>query len=92
MNDKILYGLNALEYASVITQANEIFQLVQLILTIATTLFILLIKIISWYNKSKKDGKIDASEVKEAAKIIEDGTKKVKSQIDEEKKGGGKNG
>lgn len=78
MNDKILYGLNALEYASVITQANELFQLIQLILTIATTLFILIIKIISWYNKAKKDGKIDNNELDELSSILEEGKEKIK--------------
>lgn len=78
MNDKILYGLNALEYASIITQANELFQLIQLILTIATTLFILIIKIISWYNKAKKDGKIDNNELDELSSILKEGKEKIK--------------
>ena len=79
MNDKILYGLNALEYASVITQANELFQLIQLILTIATTLFILIIKIISWYNKAKKDGKIDNNELDELSSILKEGKEKIEN-------------
>ena len=78
MEDKILYGLNGLEYVSIITQANELFQLIQLILTIATTLFILIIKIISWYNKAKKDGKIDNNELEELSNILEEGKEKIK--------------
>lgn len=78
MQDKILYGLNAVEYVSILTQANELFQLIQLILTIATTLFILIIKIISWYNKAKKDGKIDNNELEELSTIIEEGKEKIK--------------
>lgn len=78
MKDKILYGLNALEYASVITQANELFQLIQLILTIATTIFILIVKIISWYNKAKKDGKIDNNELDELSSILKEGKENIK--------------
>ena len=78
MNDKILYGLNGIEYISILTQANELFQLIQLIITIATTLFILIIKIIAWYNKAKKDGKIDNNELHELSTIIEEGKEKIK--------------
>ena len=79
MNDKILYSLNALEYASIITQANELFQLIQLILTIATTLFILIVKIISWYNKAKKDGKIDNDELGELSSILKEGKEDIEN-------------
>ena len=79
MKDKIIYGLNGLEYVSVITQANEVFQLIQLILTIFTTLFILIIKIISWYNEAKKDGKIDNNELEELSTILKEGKENIKN-------------
>lgn len=79
MNDKLLYTLNGVEYIAVISQANELFQLIQLILTISTTIFILIFKIVAWYKKAKQDGKIDKEEIDEVVEILEEGKETLKN-------------
>ena len=70
-------------------QTNEILQTISLIITIIGGLITFIIMpLISWYNKSKtNDNKIDADEVKEAIKIISNGSEKIKEQIDNNEKG-----
>ena len=41
------------------------------------TLFIIVVNIISWYKKAKKDGKIDEEEIEELKNIVEDGKEKI---------------
>jgi len=74
---------NGTQYILTIAQTNEVFQLVELILSILTTLFILCINIYAWYKKSKKDGKIDEEEIEELKNIVDDGVKELQ---DKEKK------
>ena len=73
---------NGTQYILTVAQTNEIFQLVELILSIATTLFILGINIYAWYKKAKKDGKIDEKEIEELKDIVEKGKENL-----EDKKG-----
>lgn len=70
-------------------QTNEVLQTISLIITIIGGLITFIIMpLISWYNKSKTyDNKIDADEVKEAIKIISNGSEKIKEQIDNNEKG-----
>ena len=39
-----------------------------------------IIPLIKWWEKAKKDGKIDDEEIDEAIKILEDGTEELKEQ------------
>ena len=61
---------NVLSYLSIVGQANELFELIQLIVSILGTLFILVINIWKWYNDAKKDGKITNDELDDLANII----------------------
>lgn len=64
-------------------QVNEVLQTISLVITILGGLVsLVLIPLLNWYRNAKKDGKIDVDEVKDAAKIVEDGTKQIKSQIE----------
>ena len=69
------------------TQTNELLQTISLIVTIlgAIVSFIVL-PILKWYNKSKKDGKITSEELEEGAKTLQDGIENVKETIEKEKK------
>ena len=69
------------------TQTNELLQTISLIVTIlgAIVSFIVL-PILNWYNKSKKDGKITSEELEEGAKTLQDGIENVKETIEKEKK------
>lgn len=48
-----------------ITQANEVFQLIELILSILATLLTVFYILIKWYKKATEDGNISPEEVKE---------------------------
>jgi len=70
-------------YILTLAQTNEIFQMVELILSISMTLFILVINIVAWIKKATKDGKIDEEEIEELKNIVDDGVKELQ---DKEKK------
>ena len=68
---------------STAVQPNEVFQYIQMGLTIVATLITIILGLRAWWKDAKKDGKIDKEEVDEAVKIVEDG---VKTIIDSTKK------
>lgn len=68
------------------TQTNEILQTISLIVTIIGAIIsMIIVPIISWYQKAKKDGKITKEEIHEGIDIIADGVDKLKN-IDKEDK------
>ena len=82
-------------------QVNELLQTISLIITIVGGIVsLIVVPLLTWYKNAKKDGKIDPKEIKEAAKIVEDGAKQIKSQVEDidqreeikKKKGGSKHG
>ena len=72
---------NGTQYVLTMAQTNEVFQLVELILSILTTCFILGINIYAWWKKAKADGKIDKDELDELGQIIGDGAKEIKDEV-----------
>ena len=68
-------------------QPNEVLQTISLIITIIGGLITISFALIGWYQKAKKDGKIDKDEVKEAIDIIQEGTENIKNALDDKKKG-----
>ena len=65
------------------TQTNEILQTISLIITIiGAFISMILVPILSWYIKAKKDGKITAEEIKEGAETTKEGLDKFKDEID----------
>ena len=54
-----------------------------LLITIITSLIIPLVK---WYARSKKDGKISADEVVDGAETLKDGLQNLKDNLEEEHK------
>lgn len=70
------------------TQTNDKLQSISLVITIiGGVITFLVIPLLNWYKNAKKDGKIDKEEIKEAGKIVIDGSQSVKEQIEEQKKG-----
>lgn len=61
---------NALTYVLATIQANEVFQIIELVFSILTSVVIITLKIISWFKKASKDGEIDSGEVDELIDII----------------------
>lgn len=86
-NEVLLGGAGtALSAVGTALQVNEILQTISLVITIVGGLVsLVVVPLLTWYKNAKKDGKIDAEEIAEAAKIAKDG-------IDELTKGNEKDG
>lgn len=70
------------------TQTNDKLQTISLVITIiGGVITFVVIPLLNWYKNAKKDGKIDKEEIKEAGKIVVNGSQSVKEQIEEQKKG-----
>ena len=72
-------------------QTNDVLQTISLIITIIGGLItFIIVPLLTWYKNAKKDGKIDADELEEGAKIVIDGSEKIKGQVEDknEKKEG----
>lgn len=59
-------------------QTNEIFQLVQIILSCVVSALTILYILWKWWKKAKADGKITAEEIDELEKEIKDNVNKTK--------------
>lgn len=69
-------------------QTNEILETISLVITIiGGVITFIVVPILNWYRHAKKDGKIDADEIKEGLDIIVDGSERVKDEIDKGKDG-----
>ena len=90
MKDNLICGSIGIVLSAVGTclQSNDVLETISLIITIIGGIITFIITpLISWYNKSKTDSKIDAHEVKEAIEIITHGSEKIKEQVDNNEKG-----
>lgn len=68
------------------TQTQEVLQIVSLIITILGGIIsMIVVPLLSWYMKAKKDGKITAEEIKEGAEILGEGLESLSNQIDQKK-------
>lgn len=64
------------------TQFNEVLQTISLIITILGALVsFVVVPLLSWHKNAKKDGKITADELKDAAEALKDGLNKTKQSI-----------
>lgn len=68
-------------------QPNQILQTISLVITIIGGLITIISALYVWFNKAKKDGKIDKEEIEEGAKILQDGIEDIKDALDDKKKG-----
>ena len=90
MKDKLILGSIGTVLSAIGTglQTNEVLETISLIITIIGGIITFIIApLISWYNKSKTDDKIDTNEIQEAIKIISSGSEKIKNQVDNNEKG-----
>lgn len=90
MEKELLTGTigTAVSAVGTATQTNETLQTISLVITIiGGFITFIIVPIVSWYQKAKKDGKIDANEAKEGAQIIIEGSQAIKNQVEEQKKG-----
>lgn len=69
-------------------QTNELLQTISLVITIIGGLItFIIVPLVNWYKKAKKDGKIDKDELKDGIDIIVEGSEKLKDEIDDKKEG-----
>ena len=67
-------------------QPNEVLQTISLVITIIGGLItFIIVPLVSWYQKSKQDGKIDKEEINEGIKIVVDGSKNIKEEVEKNK-------
>lgn len=77
-----------LSVVGTVTQTNEILQTISLIITIiGAVIFMIIIPLISWYQKAKKDGKITSEEIKDGIDIVVGGIKDVKDKLEDKEDG-----
>lgn len=69
-------------------QTNDVLQTISLVITIIGGLItFIIVPLVNWYNKAKKDGKIDSEEIEELTKDISKGLNEIGDALDEHKKG-----
>ena len=78
---------NVATYGIAFADFEQVLKIVSLILSIITSIVILVAKIIQWWKKASKDGKIDKDEINEGIDIIVGGGKEIIDNIkDKEEK------
>lgn len=78
----------ALGVVGTLTQTNEILQTISLIITIIGAIIsMIIVPLISWYQKAKKDGKITSEEIKDGIDIVVGGIKDVQDKLEDKEDG-----
>lgn len=72
---------NVATYGVAFANFEEVLKIISLILSIITSIVILVAKIIQWWKKATKDGKIDKDEINEGIDIIVGGGKELIDNI-----------
>ena len=78
------YLCESVAVVTTITQTQQVFQIVSLILTCLATLFSMCFTIYTWYKKAKQDVKIDASEVNEIKNNLQKSFLQMKEEIEQQ--------
>ena len=74
---------NGATYILASVQSNEVYQLIEFIVAILTSVVLLAFRIWKWYIEAKKDGKIDEDEVDDLIDIVGDGVEEIKDKTKE---------
>jgi len=88
-NFNIGFITTPLSMVLVTLQSNQLFQIIQIILTCITLLITAVYSLWKWYKEAAKDKKLDAEELKELGNIVDNLNKdinKVEKSIEETKK------
>lgn len=86
MKDELIGGAVGSTFGIVGTaiQTNEILQTISLVITIIGAIIsMIIVPIISWYQKAKKDGKITSDEIKDGIDTLVDGVKEVQDKLED---------
>ena len=90
------YLCESVAVVTTITQTQQVFQIVSLILTCLSVAVSLCFTLYKWHKEAKKDGKIDNKEIDEAINIVKDHVEVINNNVDnfveKSKKDGDANG
>lgn len=89
MKDELIGGGvgSALGIIGTATQTNEVLQTISLVITIIGAIIsMIIVPLISWWQKAKKDGKITKEEIQEGIDILSDGINSLEDKNKEDKK------
>lgn len=89
MRNELIGGSIGIALSAVGTglQTNEVLQTISLVITIIGGLItFIIVPLINWYKKAKKDGKITLDEAVKGADTLKEGLEKTKEALDEERK------
>ena len=87
MNKETLGGVGGIMISALGTgiQTNELLQTISLVLTIIGTVITIVMALLNWWNRSKKDGKIDKEEAKEGLDIVMGGVEQIQDELGKDK-------
>lgn len=81
-NEIVSAGVNGISYIFAFAQTNQVFQTIELVLAILTSLVLLAYRIWRWWKDANADGKIDKEEIKDGVDIMKNGIEGVKEVLD----------
>lgn len=83
MNKELITGAvgTSISVIGTATQTNELLQTISLVVTIVgAVISMIVVPLLGWWNKAKKDGKITTEELEEGAKTLQQGIEDVKEE------------
>lgn len=81
MNDYVMPICLSVATASTVLQTNEVFQIIQIVLTLSALAVGLAYRLWHWYKEAKKDGKITKEEIEEAVDITITGLHDIVEEV-----------
>lgn len=82
MENKLEWGLTSMSWIFYALQDNEIWQNIQFILSILSTVLVLVLTIYKFIRKAVADKKITAQEIEEGIEILKDGVEELQEKIE----------
>ena len=89
MNETTIYATAGVATSAIGTalQTSEVLQIISLIITIVGAFIsFIVVPLLNWHREAKRDGKIDADELKDAVEIVADGVEKIADETKKEDK------
>ena len=88
MKNYVLEIFNAVQYVLAVLQTNEVFQIIEFVLSIIVSIVLLIYRIWKWWKDASKDGKITKEEIEDGINIVVGGVEEIKDKVKEDNKDG----